>query len=307
MKDLRDKVAVVTGGSGGIGIEIGRAMLAKGMKVVLADITAEKLDGVVKEFDSADVAGIPVDVTDFDSLCDLRDQTVDRFGGCHVIVNNAAVGAGAKGSVWEHHLNDWKWSLDVNVIGVINGMNAFIPLLVEQDEGHVVNTSSGNGAYYPMASSGIYPVTKAAVTTLTECLWGQLREMESKVSASLLLPSSPTPGVLATGIWAAGANRPDRYLRGDPDDRNVRNALADYKERAAATGQEVVEAPLSDVADLCVRAIEEDLFWATYPLEHQMQKLDERYASMRNLSPPDYLREVNLMSAGADEREKQKE
>jgi len=307
MKDLRDKVAVVTGGSGGIGIEIGRAMLAKGMKVVLADITAEKLDGVVKEFDSADVAGIPVDVTDFDSLCDLRDQTVDRFGGCHVIVNNAAVGAGAKGSVWEHHLNDWKWSLDVNVIGVINGMNAFIPLLVEQDEGHVVNTSSGNGAYYPMASSGIYPVTKAAVTTLTECLWGQLREMESKVSASLLLPSSPTPGVLATGIWAAGANRPDRYLRGDPDDRNVRNALADYKERAAAAGQEVVEAPLSDVADLCVRAIEEDLFWATYPLEHQMQKLDERYASMRNLSPPDYLREVNLMSAGADEREKQKE
>jgi len=307
MKDLRDKVAVVTGGSGGIGIEIGRAMLAKGMKVVLADITAEKLDGVVKEFDSADVAGIPVDVTDFDSLCDLRDQTVDRFGGCHVIVNNAAVGAGAKGSVWEHHLNDWKWSLDVNVIGVINGMNAFIPLLVEQDEGHVVNTSSGNGAYYPMASSGIYPVTKAAVTTLTECLWGQLREMDSKVSASLLLPSSPTPGVLATGIWAAGANRPDRYLRGDPDDRNVRNALADYKKRAAAAGQEVVEAPLSDVADLCVRAIEEDLFWATYPLEHQMQKLDERYASMRNLSPPDYLREVNLMSAGADEREKQKE
>ena len=61
------------------------------------------------------------------------------------------------------------------------------------------------------------------------------------------------------------------------------------------------------MADLCVRAIEEDLFWATYPLEHQMQKLDERYASMRNLSPPDYLREVNLMSAGADEREKQKE
>jgi len=282
-------------------------MLAKGMKVVLADITAEKLDGVVKEFDSADVAGVPVDVTDFDSLCDLRDQTLDRFGGCHVIVNNAAVGAGAKGSVWEHHLNDWKWSLDVNVLGVINGMNAFIPLLVEQNEGHVVNTSSGNGAYYPMASSGIYPVTKAAVTTLTECLWGQLREMDSKVSASLLLPSSPTPGVLATGIWAAGANRPDRYLRDDPDDRNVRNALADYKERAAAAGQEVVEAPLSDVADLCVRAIEEDLFWATYPLEHQMQKLDERYASMRNLTPPDYLREVNLMSAGADEREKQKD
>lgn len=305
MKDLRDKVAVVTGGSGGIGIEIGRAMLAEGMKVVLADITEEKLAGVEKEFGTSDLIGVRVDVADFDSVCALRDTTLDRFGACHVIVNNAAVGAGAKGSVWEHHLNDWKWSLDVNVLGVINGMNAFIPALVEQNEGHVVNTSSGNGAYYPMASSGIYPVTKAAVTTLTECLWGQLREMGSNVSASVLLPSSPTPGVLATGIWRAGANRPDKYLRGDSDDNNPRDALAEYRERAAAAGQEVPESPLSDVADLCIRGIRDDLFWATYPLEGQMQKLDERYASMKNLTSPDYLAEVNLMSADADERSKQ--
>jgi NADP-dependent 3-hydroxy acid dehydrogenase YdfG len=305
MKDLRDKVAVVTGGSGGIGIEIGRAMLAEGMKVVLADITEEKLGEVEKEFGTSDLIGVRVDVADFDSVCALRDTTLDRFGACHVIVNNAAVGAGAKGSVWEHHLNDWKWSLDVNVLGVINGMNAFIPALVEQDEGHVVNTSSGNGAYYPIASSGIYPVTKAAVTTLTECLWGQLREMGSNVSASVLLPSSPTPGVLATGIWRAGANRPDKYLRGDTDDNNPRDALAEYRERAAAAGQEVPESPLSDVADLCIRGIREDLFWATYPLEGQMQKLDERYASMKNLTSPDYLAEVNLMSANADERSKQ--
>lgn len=305
MDNLQNKVAVITGGSGGIGIEIGRAMLAKGMKVVLADITADKLSQVEKEFGTEDLVGIQVDVADFDSVCALRDQTVDRFGGCHVIVNNAAVGAGAKGSIWEHHLNDWKWSFDVNVLGVINGMNAFIPMLIEQNEGHVVNTSSGNGAYYPMASSGIYPVTKAAVTTLTECLWGQLRESGSAVSASVLLPSSPNPGVLATGIWKAGANRPDHYLRDDPDDNNPRDALADYKERAAAAGMEVEEAPLSDVADLCMRAIEEDLFWATYPLESMMEKLDERYASMKNLTPPNYLAAVNLMSADADERSKQ--
>lgn len=306
MDQLRDKVAVVTGGSGGIGIAIGEAMLAEGMKVVLADITADKLDQVVKELGSDDVIGIPVDVTDFDSLCALRDATVDRFGAVHVIVNNAAVGAGAKGSVWEHHLNDWRWSLDVNVMGVINGLNAFVPTLVEQDEGHVVNTSSGNGAYYPIASSGMYPVTKAAVTTLTECLWGQLREKGSKVSASVLLPSSPNPGVLATGIWRAGANRPDRYRRGDPDDDNPRDALQAYRERAKAAGQEVPEAPLSDVADLCIRAIRDDLFWATYPLENQMQKLSERYESMRDLTSPDYLREVNLMSASAEERDQQK-
>ncbi len=305
MKDLRDKVAVVTGGGGGIGRAIGEAMLAEGMKVVLADIVEDQLGEIVSEIGSDDVIGVQTDVASFESVCDLRDAAIERFGSVHVICNNAAVGAGAKGSVWEHHLNDWKWSLDVNVLGVINGMNAFIPTLLEQDEGHVVNTSSGNGAYFPIASSGIYPVTKAAVTTLTECLWGQLREMGSNVSASVLLPSSPTPGVLDTGIWRAGANRPDRYLRGDPDDNNPRDALADYRARAAAAGQEVTVAPLSDVAALCIEAIRDDLFWATYPLEHQTEKLRARFASMLERTPPEYLREVNLMSASAEERSKQ--
>jgi len=302
MKDLRGKVGVVTGGAGGIGKAIGEAMLAEGMQVVLADVVAEPLAATVKELGEKDVLGVPTDVTSFDSLCALREKALARFGAVHVICNNAAVGAGAKGHVWEHHLNDWKWSLEVNVQGVINGMNAFVPLLVKQDEGHVVNTSSGNGAYFPIASSGIYPVTKAAVTTLTECLWGQLRQLGSQVSASVLLPSSPTPGVLATGIWKAGANRPDRYLRGDADDNNPRDALADYRARAKAAGQEVAVAPLSDVADLCIRAIREDLFWATYPLEHQTAKLRARFESMLNRTPPEYLNEVNLMAAGAKER-----
>ena len=297
MKDLANKVAVVTGGSGGIGQAIGAAMLTEGMKVVLADITEDPLNQAVKEFGNQDLIGIPVDVTNFESLCALRDQTLERFGAVHVIVNNAAVGAGAKGNVWEHHLNDWRWSLDVNVMGVINGMNAFVPTLIEQNEGHVVNTSSGNGAYYPIASSGMYPVTKAAVTTLTECLWGQLRAIDSAVSATVLLPSSLTPGVLATGIWKAGANRPERYMRGDPDDTKPRDALAEYRARAAEAGQEVPEAPLSEVADLCIRGIRDDLFWATYPLDDMMRKLDERHASMKHLAPPEYLREVNLMSA----------
>lgn len=305
MKELRDKIAVVTGGSGGIGKAIGEAMLAEGMKVVLADIVEDDLSQTAKDFGSDDLIGIPVDVTSFESVCALRDRTIDHFGGVHVIVNNAAVGAGAKGSVWEHHLNDWRWSIEVNVLGVIHGMNAFIPTLVDQNEGHVVNTSSGNGAYFPIAGSGIYPVTKAAVTTLTECLWGQLREIGSQVSASVLLPSSPTPGVLATGIWKAGANRPDRYLRGDPDDNNPRDALAEYRARAAQAGQEVPVAPLSDVAALCISAIRDDQFWATYPLEHQTAKLKARFESMLNRTSPDYLLEENLMSANAKERSKQ--
>jgi NAD(P)-dependent dehydrogenase (short-subunit alcohol dehydrogenase family) len=305
VEDLRGKVGVVTGGGGGIGKAIGEAFLAEGMKVVLADILEEPLNQAVKEIGSDDVIGVITDVSSYDSLCECRDTAIERFGGVHVIVNNAGVGAGAKGHLWEHHLNDWKWSLDVNVLGVVNGQNAFVPTLVAQDEGHVVNTSSGNGGFYPIPSSGIYPVTKAAVTTLTECLWGQLRELGSQVSASILYPSTRTPGVLATGIWSSGSNRPDRYMRGDPDDKVSRNALDEYIERAKAAGEEVPFAPLSEVADLCVDAIKRDNFWATAPSERTDEKIRARCNSMLKQTPPEYLRETSLMAKSAAEREQE--
>ena len=304
MKDLVGKVAVVTGGGGGIGKAIGEAFLAEGMKVVLADIVEDQLGDAVKDIGSDDVIGVATDVTSVDSLCATRDAAIERFGGVHVIVNNAGVGSGAKGQLWEHHLNDWKWSLDVNVLGVINGMNVFVPALVAQNEGHVVNTSSGNGGYTPMASSGIYPVTKAAVTTLTECLWGQLRESGSNVGASILFPSTRTPGVMATGIWKAGANRPTRYSRGDPSDDQVQDALAGYIARAKAAGEEVPIAPLSEVGELCVEAIRDDVFWATVPMERQNDKLRARTDSQIHRTPPDYLLEPTLMAKSAEEREK---
>jgi short-subunit dehydrogenase len=157
-----------------------------------------------------------------------------------------------------------------------------------------------------MASSGMYPVTKAAVTTLTECLWGQLRELGSNVGASLLFPSTRTPGVMATGIWRAGANRPDRYGRGNPKaDANVRDALADYVARAKEAGQEVPIAPLSEVAELCLEAIQKDIFWATVPMDEQNKKLRARTQSQIDRTAPDYLREGSLMSASAKEREQQ--
>ena len=303
MKDLTGKVAVVTGGGGGLGRAIGEAFLAEGMKVVLADVVEDQLAATVDEIGSSDLIGVPTDVTSFESLCETRERALERFGSVHVICNNAGVGSGAKGHVWEHHLNDWKWSIDVNVQGVINGLNAFVPMLVAQDEGHIVNTSSGNGGFTPMASTGIYPVTKAAVTTLTECLWGQLRELGSKVSASILYPSTRSPGVMATGIWRAGANRPERFSRNDPDDTQVRDALGEYLARAKAAGEEIPIAPLSEVAELCVEAIRDDVFWATVPMEPQHEKLRARVASQIERTPPEYLLETTLMSRDARERE----
>lgn len=309
MKNLENKVAVITGGAGGIGLAIGEKFLAQGMKVVLADVVKDGLDEAMAQIkenggvNAEHVSTFVTDVTSFESLCELRDHAISTFGGVHVICNNAAVGAGATGNVWEHHLNDWKWSIDVNVQGVINGMYAFVPTLIAQDEGHIVNTSSGNGGYTPLANTGIYPVTKAAVTTLTECLWGQLREIGSNVGASILFPSTQTPGVMATGIWKAGANRPERFGRGDPKkDAEVRDALADYIARAKAAGEEVPIAPLEEVADLCLAAVRDDLFWATYPMDRQTEKLEARTRSMIDRTAPEYLIEENLMAATADER-----
>ena len=191
----------------------------------------------------------------------------------------------------------------MNVLGIINGMNAFVPTLVEQNEGHIVNTSSGNGGFTPMARTGIYPVTKAAVVTITECLWGQLREIGSKVSASILFPSTRSPGVMATGIWNAGANRPGRYARGDENEAAApHDALAEYIARAKEAGQEVPIAPLSEVAELCLDAIQNDTFWATVWSEDQADKLRARTESQLEQTPPDYLLAPTLMARSAKER-----
>src|SRR5881394_2315450 len=189
MRDVAGKVAVVTGGGQGIGRALIERFTSEGMKAVLADVVPELVARTTAELraDGRDVTGVVTDVTSLESVEALRDATLDAYGAVHVVCNNAGIGSGSEGRIWEHHVNDWRWSLDVNVMGVVNGINAFVPTLLAQDEeGHVVNTTSGNGGFTPLINSAIYATTKAAIVTLTECLWGQLREAGSKVSTSLL-------------------------------------------------------------------------------------------------------------------------
>ena len=212
--------------------------------------------------------GVVTDVTSQESVEALRDATLAEYGAVHIVCNNAGIGSGSEGHIWEHHANDWRWSLDVNVMGVVNGINAFVPTLLAQDEeGHVVNTTSGNGGFTPLINSAVYATTKAAVVTITECLWGQLREIDAKVGASLLYPSTRTPGVLDTGIWRPGANRPEQYDRPGAPPKEGRDALAMFKERMDAVGMPVEFAPLSEVADICFEGIMADTFWITAPSE----------------------------------------
>ena len=300
MKDVAGKVVVVTGGGNGIGRAMVERLCAEGMKAVVADLVPERIEATTTDLRDRgfEVIGVVTDVTSLESVETLRDATLDAYGAVHVLCNNAGIGSASEGQLWEHHVNDWRWSLDVNVMGVVNGINAFVPTMLAQDvEGHDVNTTSGNGGFTPLINSAVYATTKAAVATITECLWGQLREIGSKVSASLLFPSTRSPGMLNTGIWQPGANRPERYDRPGAPPREGRDALGPYLQRMKAAGLEVQFAPLSEVAELCLQGILTDTFWITVPTDQQRQKIQARATSQIEMTPPEYLLESHMMAA----------
>ena len=299
MKDFAGKVVVVTGGAGGIGRALIEKFTDEGMKAVLADVVPDAVERTTAELraQGRDVLGVVTDVTSLESVEALRDAALAEYGGVHILCNNAGIGSGSEGQLWEHHVNDWRWSLDVNVMGVVNGINAFVPTMIASgEEGHVVNTTSGNGGFTPLINSTIYATTKAAITTMTECLWGQLQETGSKVGASLLYPSTRTPGLLKTGIWRPGANRPDRYDRPGAPPKTGRDSLAMYQQRMDAVGLPVVFAPLSEVADICFEGIRDGVFWITAPSEDQRSKIRARANSQIEITAPTYLLGTNLMA-----------
>ncbi len=187
METLRDKVAVVTGGASGIGLSMAHAFGREGMRVVLADIETERLEMARAELQSAGVeaAAVSCDVSDPASIEALRDRAVAAFGTVHLLCNNAGVGAG--GPSWEIPLARWRWVFGVNFWGVVHGISSFIPLLLAQGEGHVVNTASAAGLL-AVPYMGPYTASKHAVVALTEALSIELSLAGGAVGASVLCP-----------------------------------------------------------------------------------------------------------------------
>jgi NAD(P)-dependent dehydrogenase (short-subunit alcohol dehydrogenase family) len=291
MQELRGKVAVVTGGASGIGRAMGERFAEEGMKVVLADVEAAALEPAVSELRhrSLEVTGVVTDVSSYDSVEALRDRTLDTYGAVHVLCNNAGVGSGAEGRIWEHELNDWKWAMNVNVWGVIHGINAFVPTMLAQGvEGHIVNTSSGNGGISPLPSTPEYAVTKAAVVIITECLFAQLQAVESKLGASVLFPG---PNMLRTGLWTSWRNRPEDLPKQRPR-QTPYPTLDDIEAQMKAAGVEMQYTPVEEVASRVVDAIKAGDFWILAPSERTDASIRDRAESMLKRENPTYLREL---------------
>jgi len=289
MKDLAGKVAVVTGGGGGIGKAIGTRFGQEGMKVVLADFDQELLDTAVAELraQSFDVTGIFVDVTKLDSVEALRDATLDTYGAVHVLCNNAGIAVTGIGQIWEHEDPDWRWSLDVHLFGVIHGCATFVPpMLKSGEEAHIVNTVSSNGGIAPMPTSSTYAVAKGAVAMYSECLWAQLRTAESKIGVSILFPSGYTPGLLNTGIWNQRV-RPPGYETQTP--RPMRRGLDAFAQQLKDSGRDVQFTPLEEVADQVAVGIVNDQFWMLVEGAATDERIRARADSMMGRKHPDYL------------------
>ncbi len=229
------KVAVVTGAASGIGLGLSERFAAEGMHVVMADVEEPALSKAASALAGNGASVLPVltDVADRAAVDALRDSAVAAFGAVHVVCNNAGVG-GPHGALWECPPGEWDWVLGVNLGGVINGVRAFMPLLLEQDAGHMVNTSSIFGVF--AGTLGPYGVSKHAVAALTETLYFNLKAQGvSHVGVSVLCP-----GAVRTNFGTSARNRPSwagpPAVRGEAEQES-----AERFDRLSATGASPAE------------------------------------------------------------------
>ncbi len=256
MKELKGKVAVVTGGAGGLGRAMAMHVAREGMHVALADIDQASLDVTAAELRMLGVQaiGIRTDVSKAAEVDALAARVVAEFGGVHVVCNNA--GISPLGAAWENTLADWEWMLGVNLWGVIHGVRAFTPLLLAQDEGHIVNTASVAGLINPPGSA-MYNVTKHAVVALTETLFHDLAGRKSKVGCTVLCPA-----YVPTGIADSERSRPAALANPGATKSAEQLAREERLKKAVRSGRLSAD----DIGAAVLAAVKEERFYIlTHP------------------------------------------
>lgn len=284
MHDFAGKVAVVTGGASGVGRALVTQLASLGARVVMADIDAATLDVVRTELASRglEVDGMQVDVTRAESVDALAARVFERYGNVHLLFNNAGVGVKeAQRRIWTLPDKDWQWAYAVNVMGVVNGIRAFVPTMIERgEEGHVVNTSSGNGGIASLPTTPIYASSKAAVTSLTEVLHYQLRMEKTKLQAHVLFPG---PHLVNTNILNSDRVRTDEYRV----EGQAPSAYVDMKSLAQSAGVEFKLTEPEEVAEMAIEGIRAGRFWILSKLGKSDENLQRRTRSILDRENPE--------------------
>jgi NAD(P)-dependent dehydrogenase (short-subunit alcohol dehydrogenase family) len=277
--ELQGKTAVITGGASGLGLATAKQLAKAGVNLVLGDIEQGPLDEVVAEFkgNGVNVIGVNIDVRSADDVNRLRDEAVKAFGTAHIIFNNAGVGGGP---LLGTDKKMWDWVMDINVDGVVNGINTFVPMFLDQNEGHVINTGSlaGLGGVPGMGS---YCASKFAVVGMTEVLFHELAYTGKDVHASLLCP-----GFVKTRIHESG--------------RNLPKELASFAENPVAKAVQGIAAEAvnsgidpSIIGELVEDAIVNNKFWILPHMRSAIRTTEQRLQWMQGGDTPG----IDLMKA----------
>ena len=250
VRDLNGKTAVVTGAASGIGLALTEQFLGAGAKVVMADVEEAALvrEATRLQNAGADVLAVLTDVTVAAQVENVRDQALAQYGAVHVVCNNA--GVAPAGPMLDTTAADWRWIVDVNVLGVAYGVVTFGPLFVEQGEGHIVNTASEAGLV-TTPTLGMYCATKHAVVGLSESLYHELAPQGIGVSCLC-------PNLVKTSIFHSERNRP----HGTELSANEHAVISPLRESIDAMG-----IPPAQVATDVVDAVTSGRFWIfTHPV-----------------------------------------
>lgn len=259
MQQLSGKVAAVTGAASGLGRAMALAFAREGMQLALADVDEKNLaetKRMAREL-GVDTIAMRVDVSRSEEVEGFAARSIEALGSVHVLCNNA--GVSPVGAAWENTVADWEWTLGVNLWGVIHGIRAFVPRLITQDEGHVVNTASVAGLISPPGMA-VYNVTKHAVVTLSETLHHDLRLQNSRVGVSVLCPA-----YVPTGIADSERARPG-MLANPPGTQSAAQRATEAMVRKAVAAGKISAA---QVADAVLDAIRRERF---YILTHERIK-----------------------------------
>lgn len=273
MKDLRGRVAVVTGAASGIGLALSERFAAEGMKVLMADLADAPLEASARKvressrtsrgdaFDPSDVIVQATDVARWADVEALARVTRERFGGAHVVCNNA--GVRTMGSIWDVTLEDWNWVMNVNLWGVIHGIKAFVPdMLAKGEPGHIVNTASIVGLV-GAADNGPYSASKSGVVGVSEALREELKLAGAPIGVTVLCP-----GRVPTQIRE---NSSRRRPSGTPV-------------ATRSSGRNDRELQPSEVASMVLEAIRDERFWLlTHP--EFADKVEARSRELRESNP----------------------